>query len=150
MKKITKKQNQSVLNNGSKTEIHKLISTLGINANNKTLVFNFIKNNAITQKVSNKAYSISYGRNHFKSFRCYKGSFENIFREPITSAIRFAKQQKNEGNWGNYSKKLFLGNKNIYWCSPVFGHSDYNKSIAFDNTEKNRIIAEKINKYLGY
>lgn len=147
---MTKKEIHLILTNGTITEIHALANKLGVNANSKTEVYNFIKENSKTQKVSNRAYGVAYGRADFKFFRCYKGAYENLFREPIQAAIKFAKQQKNEGGWGNYGKALFVGNRNIYWCHPGYGHSDYNKGIAFDNTEKNRKIAETINKYLGY
>ena len=147
-KKVTKKEIHFILTHGNKTEIHSLASKFGVNTNNKTEVFNFIKANAKTQKVSNRAYSISYGRADFKDFRCYRGSDENIHREPIQSAIQFAKQQKNDGGWGNYGKILFIGDKNIYWCHAGYGHEDYNKGIAFSNTEKNRKIAKTINNYL--
>jgi hypothetical protein len=150
-KKITKKEIHSILTNGTKTEIHKLVHIIGLDANNKSIVFNFIRDNAKTQKILNRAYCTSYGRNHTKQIRNNSiNERSTYFREYISSAIRFAKQQKNDGGWGNYSKILFIGDRNIYWCHPGYGHSDYNKSIAFSNTEKNRKISYTINKYLGY
>lgn len=39
---------------------------------------------------------------------------------------------------GNYMKLLIEGNKNIYWASPAYGHSDYNKSVWAKNSAENR------------
>lgn len=49
---------------------------------------------------------------------------------------------------GRYTKRLIIGNTHIYWASPAYGHSDYNKSIFGDNTAKIRRKAELINKLL--
>lgn len=49
---------------------------------------------------------------------------------------------------GRYTKRLIIGHTHIYWASPAYGHSDYNKSIFGDNTAKNRRKAELINKLL--
>lgn len=49
---------------------------------------------------------------------------------------------------GRYTKRLIVGNKHIYWASPVYGHKDYNKSIFADNTPRNRRKAELINRLI--
>ena len=52
-------------------------------------------------------------------------------------------------NSGAYKKILFVGNKHIYWCSPIYGHKDYNKSVWRENTPQNRAKAEIINRFLN-
>lgn len=49
---------------------------------------------------------------------------------------------------GRHTKRLIVGNKHIYWASPVYGHQDYNKSIFADNTPRNRRKAELINRLI--
>lgn len=46
----------------------------------------------------------------------------------------------------SYFKTLIEGNKNIYYASPVYGHSDYNKSIAFRKNEETLKLMEIFNK----
>lgn len=50
---------------------------------------------------------------------------------------------------GRYTKRLIIGHTHIYWASPAYGHSDYNKSIFGDNTPRNRRKAELINSMLN-
>lgn len=52
------------------------------------------------------------------------------------------------GGNSNYSKRLIQGNKNIYLASPIYGHSDYNKSIFCENTPKNWEKCVLINKIM--
>jgi len=49
-----------------------------------------------------------------------------------------------------YHKTLIEGHRNIYWASPVYGHSDYNKAVAFPNTPDNRRVMHAINGFLLY
>ena len=150
----TKKEISKVLGSLDSTQIFKLAKKLGIDVDSKSNVYDFIKENAPNTKVRSKAHVLSYQAGSYKHYRCYRSASEfdtNIWwKERISNAIRFAKRQKKDGDWGPYSKILFIGFNNIYWCSPVFGHTDYNKSIAFPNNEKNRYVAKVINKFLGY
>lgn len=67
-------------------------------------------------------------------------------RSLIARAINYAKQCK---NGSVYQKILIEGNNNIYWASPIYGHADYNKSIAFPNTEEFRKISVIINNFIN-
>jgi hypothetical protein len=44
---------------------------------------------------------------------------------------------------------LIEGNNSIYWASPVYKHSDYNKSKALTNNERNREVIRAVNNYLA-
>jgi hypothetical protein len=145
MKKVTKKEIAKVLRTQNVTNIFKLCANLCVDVDNKGEVMKFIKDNAPSQRVYSNAYKLSYGSNWFKNFRAK----ETSVKMPIKDAIDFAKKHKKRG-FDSYSKVLILGNKNIYWASPVYQHSDYNKSVAFPNTPKFRKIADLINKYLNH
>lgn len=144
MKNVTKAQISKVLRTENITNIFKIASKAGINVSDRHELLLFIEENAPSAKVASKAYSLSYGASD-KNQTHYGASL----KQPIISAIRFAKWQKKEGET-NYSKILIEGNTNIYWASPIYEHADYNKSVAFSNTSKNRNIAKLINKYLNF
>lgn len=146
MKPTTKKHIQEILRTLDRTAIFKLAKAKGINVANRVEVMNFIKDYAPTQKVYRAAYNIAFYK------RCnYKSMLDNVYIPPtvVGNAVKYAKVQKNEG-WSNYTKILIEGNNNIYWAHPLYKHKDYNKSVALENTPNNRMLAAKINKYLGY
>lgn len=152
MKKVTKREIANTLRTRNVTKIFRLAHRCGVDASDKGAVHRFIKDNAPSQMVCRSAYRLSYGAADFKNFRCYRGGFENVEnKSPISEAIKFARMQKENG-WmaTSYGKILFIGNRNIYWCHPGYGHADYNKGIALENTPKNRRVANLINAYLGH
>lgn len=146
MKKVTKKEIARVLRTKDSTKIFALASRMGVDVSDKGNVFRFIKEHATTHTVFNSAYKLSYGASDFKNFkRCYKS-----INMPIKKAIDFMKSQiKEDVISTSYGKILVEGNNNIYWASPSYGHSDYNKSIAFENTPKNRRVMNLINNLLS-
>lgn len=150
MKKVTKKQIKETLRTGNATSIFQIAAKCGVNTSNRNEVRRFIENNAPSKKIISAAYKLAYFPDDFKHFRCYRGAYENSpLRMPITDTIRFAKSQKKDGSINtNYGKILIEGNDHIYWASPVYKHSDYNKSVALKNTEKNRNLMCVINAYL--
>jgi hypothetical protein len=48
----------------------------------------------------------------------------------------------------NYAKCFIIGNKNIYYAHPYYGHSDYNKAQLMPNTPKHRKVAAELNQLL--
>lgn len=144
MKTITKKQIKNELRTLNTTNIFRVAKLAGINVSNMSNLYKFILDNAPSNKVFKKAFSLSYGANYSKKSLCTKNT-----QSKISMAIRYAIKQKKSGK-SNYSKILVVGNSNIYWCSPVYLHSDYNKSTALENNEKNRNLALTINKYLNF
>ena len=144
MKTITKKQIKTELRTLNPTKIFRIAKLAGVDVSNRANMYKFIIDNAPTNKVFQSAFSLSYGANYAK-----KCVFEKNTTSKISKVIRYAMQQKRAG-YSPYSKILVVGDTNIYWCSPIYLHRDYNKSIAFENTEKNRKLALTINKYLNF
>lgn len=143
--KISKKKIQTILRTLNLTLIHKMVHDCGLDANKHHEVMGFIRMYAPSEKVYSKAYSLSYGRAFNKQIQ--GGQINHSVNLPIKDALNFAKTQVNEG-FSNYTKILQIGNRNIYWVSPIYGHSDYNKSIAMPNNPKNRRVAILINQYM--
>ena len=141
-KKITKKEIISTLRSLDRTKIYRLAKKIGINVQKKHLIYEFVEDNAPSKKIEFKAYDIAYGGRKDYSSKSSKIS-------DLANVIRKAKNEKKEG-YSSYSKILIEGSKNIYWASPIYKHSDYNKSIAFENNEKNRKIMNVINKFLNF
>ena len=48
-----------------------------------------------------------------------------------------------------YQKVLIEGNTNIYYASPIYGHSDYNKSIAFPKNKKTLRLLHLFNSIIN-
>jgi len=136
--KVTLRQIQTVLRSENRTAIFALCSKMGLFAqtdkSKHSIVFDFIKSNAPTQKLRRKAYDLAYsGRIKYPEF-WYDGLL------PINREVEFAKQQrKNAGS--PYQKTIMRGNTHAWWCSPVYGHSDYNKSRAFRLKENEKLFA---------
>lgn len=144
MEAVTKKQIKKELRTLNTTNIFKVAKMAGINVNNRANLYKFILDNAPSEKVLKKAYSLSYGANYTK--KCF---FTKSTVSKVSATIRYAMQQKKVGK-NPYSKILVVGNSNIYWASPIYLHQDYNKSIALENNEKNRKLAETINRFLKF
>lgn len=144
--KITKKHIGQELRSQDPTRIFKLAAMCGIDTANKCSVFKFVKSNAPTQRIMDLAFHLTIDSNWKNQAKSVYGMIDL----PIHKAITFARMQKNNG-WLNtsYGKILIEGANNIYWASPIYGHSDYNKSVAFNNTEHNRRVADLVNSFLS-
>ena len=138
---MNKKEIQSVLRTLNRTAIFKAAKQHGVDVSNRAAVAMFVKDYAPSMRVKRKAWDIAYLND--------KPDYSRYTPNTIQSEFAYAKLQKAEGR-SPYSKMLIIGNKNIYWASPTYGHYDYNKSIALPNTERNRRAAQLINHYLGY
>ena len=141
--KMAKKDIIAALRTENSTLIFRAAKKYGIDISNYYGgVFNFIKEFAPTQKISRNAYKLSYGAKD-KKYKCFKFGYN-----PILQAIIYAKENKRYKGT-SYFKILIEGNRNIYWASPIYEHSDYNKSIAFENTPENRAKMDIINNFLN-
>jgi hypothetical protein len=64
--------------------------------------------------------------------------------------IRIMLNQSLSNKGTNYHKVLIMGNTGIYYASPVYLHSDYNKVRVMDASPRNIRIMELFNKLVGY
>ena len=64
--------------------------------------------------------------------------------------IRIMLRQSIANKGTNYHKVLIMGNTGIYYASPVYLHSDYNKVRIMDINPKNIRIMQLFNKIVGY
>ncbi len=144
--KITKKTIATELKSLDITRTYRIAKICGVNVKNKMDLYYWIKSNAPTEKVKNKAYEIALESDRKKMFK------NALFmpskpQNSVLKTIYHAKIEMSEKR-GRYSKILIFGNNNIYWASPIYQHDDYNKSIAMPRTQKNEKLAYLINRIL--
>lgn len=144
--KITKKTIATELKSLDITRTYRISKICGVNLKNKMDIYNWIKSNAPTEKVINKAYEIAFESNRKKMVK--NGFFmPSKPQNRVLSTIYHAKIEMSKKR-GRYSKILIFGNTNIYWASPIYQHADYNKSIAMPRITKNEKLANLINRIL--
>lgn len=140
--KPTIKQIKTVLRTQDRTAIFKIHSQYLKAGGTIKSVYAFICEFAPSQKVRSNAYPLAFWGKHEKPMDL------KPLEQPIQDVIKYAKKQVKEG-LSSYSKVLIEGNSSIYWASPVYKHSDYNKSVAMENNEKNREVMRVVNNYLN-
>ena len=144
--KITKKTLATELKRLDITRTYRIAKICGVNLKNKMDIYNWIKSNAPTEKVKNKAYEIAFESDRKKMVK--NGLFKpSKPQNRVLKTISHAKVEMTEKR-GRYSKILIFGNTNIYWASPIYQHDDYNKSIAMPKNPKNEKLANLINGIL--
>lgn len=144
--KITKKTIATELKSLDITRTYRIAKICGVNVKNKMDIYNWIKSNAPTEKVKNKAYEIAYESDRKKMVK--NGFFmPSKPNNRVLATISHAKFEMTEKR-GRYSKILIFGNTNIYWASPIYQHDDYNKSISMPKNPKNEKLAYLINRIL--
>ena len=134
--KPTKKQIKKVLRTLDRTQIFKLCAQNGIKE--RRAIYDFIKANAPTIKVSRLAYHIAYSG----KVRIYIPYTPLTVKNAISDMKMFNRND-------NYRKELTRGSNNWYWVHPGYGHSDYNKCVAFPINEKNNKLAQLIIKIMS-
>jgi hypothetical protein len=144
--KITKKTIATELKSLDITRTYRIAKICGVNLQNRQALYHFIISNAPTDKVKNKAYEIAFESDRKKMVK--NGLFKpSKPQNMVLKTISHAKIEMAEKR-GRYSKILIFGNTNIYWASPIYQHSDYNKSIAMPKNPKNEKLAYLINRIL--
>lgn len=147
-KKITKKEIVAELKTLDCTKIHRIASLCGVNMNDPMNVVKFA-DIYVGIKLRNKILRIVRNRD-IKPYS-YVIKINKFYRLNESTISRIRREMNEQIKWGysSYSKILIEGNTNIYWASPVYLHSDYNKSRAMENTPENRKIMELVNKMLA-
>lgn len=128
MKKVTKKEVAKVLRTMDSTQIFHLHFKM-FGHSEKHHVYNFIRDNAPSVKVFKKAYEIAYPNKHQNERLRYESAILKKHGLPCVSKARiveFLKEQITDVK-SPYSKRPMYGFTNLYFCSPIYKHSDYNK-----------------------
>lgn len=136
MKKITKKEIASTLCTLDTTQIFRLYKRVnGGNQVDRSALYDFIKDNAPTQKVRNAAYCIAYA--HHQTWDCYKGKHGVFEPLPRQKAVEYTMRQL-QSPASSYAKFPIMGHTHLYFASIAYGHSDYNKwrSVKIEGNER--------------
>ncbi len=148
---ISKKNIKSVLRTMDATKIFRLVHIIYGGKVERKQVFDFIKEYAPSDKVAREAYKIAYMGNKYQA-------------EPmamVRASIRF--QKDNEKHYAiqclkeniargldSYTKRPIMGHTHLYFASPVYQHSDYNKwrSLEIKGNERFcEVICRLADKY---
>ena len=150
--KFTKKAFRSALKDNDQTKVWHLCAVkLGRTPTQKE-VYDLIKEVASTIRDDRKAYSMAYDSQRkqrnlaAETMSWYKrGAYgqygDSHYRHEALIMLRRLLTEDH----GNYTKVPMLGHSRLYFCSPVYGHSDYNKvrtcSIEGNETFCNKVVA---------
>lgn len=153
-KTITKKEIVSVIRTQDPTQIYRFYHHIyGIKPVNVE-VCKFIQQFAPTDKLYNAAYDITHYSG--RKFRLIADMDE--YRKHVEwekAHIRQLAMQKLRREIArgvdSYTKRPIMGKTNLYFASPVYGHRDYNKSIAMPISGNERfceLICRLADKYI--
>lgn len=147
-KRITVKKIQSVLRSMEPTEIFRLYVQIYGGKVDRLSVMRFIQKYAPSQKVSELAYYIAFVKNTNKpiptdqakkSFAWKKANEKHLAIEALKEHIEIWRTNP------AYAKRPLMDNNYLWFCSPVYGISDYNKWRAMP-IEGNQRFCETICK----
>ena len=120
----------------------------------QTEIFNFVAKKFGKENIKNKVYDFLKNHSVYGCKIAYRMAYvnskkivESTINTPIANIVAFAKYEKT--NKSSYSKILIMGNNNIYWASEVYGHKDYNKSIAMPINNTSIKLMNLVNSYLN-
>lgn len=148
--KFTKTAFRAALKANDRTEVWHL-AAVKIGRKPKWLeVCNLIENVADTQKDRKKAWNLTFnGRNEEKRVIAAndvflkRGGFRQYDAFHYRSvALQMLRRLLTE-NPSNYTKMPMMGHTHLYFCSPSYGHADYNK-VRTCNIEGNEEFVNKI------
>lgn len=143
-KKVTKKEIACILRSGNITKIFQLYYRIHGNIDRHGL-YHFIRSNAPSKRVYRDAYHICHNKPKCAYSHLYKGKHGYFDPLPRQKVVEKLLEECNR-EIDNYSKRPFMGNTHLYFCSPIYGHSDYNKWMAID-IKGNERFCEVIKKY---
>ncbi len=128
-KSISKKEIVSTLRTLDSTKIFALYHRI-YGQVDRTGIYNFIHEYAPSRRVYFNAYKLAHSHKHANRrndivTECVKrhGFYRGNLRQQTVEALKRECQDVNS----NYAKRPMMGNTWLYFCSPVYGHSDYNK-----------------------
>lgn len=150
-KKITKKHITEVLRSRDLTQIFKLVHQFLGGKISRYDVLGFVKQNAPSDKVADDIRkAIVYTPNRAYRFRDYRRATEFNDANRIHIAVQRLREEIERGI-DNYTKRPVLGFNHLYFCSPTYGHRDYNKCmyLPIKGYEKCcRLLVKLADKYI--
>lgn len=147
---VTKKHIIEVLRSRDLTKIFQLVHIINGGKTNKNEVYEFVKKNAPSDKV---VYDIWWkifmnADRHFRT-RDSRKEMEYYHANALHEAVRHLREEIARG-LDNYTKRPIMGHTHLYFASPVYGHSDYNKwrSVEIKGNERFcEVICKLADKY---
>ena len=152
--KFTKAAFRAALKANNKTEVWKLASVKLGKTPTRAELKNFIWEMSTTRRDDDKAFDLAYNTSTPRKIRFHeceqefisRNDYENFkkmcSRNEKTTALKMLRRLLTE-NPGNYTKVPMMGHTNLYFCSPSYGHADYNK-VCTCSIEGNEEFCEKV------
>lgn len=133
-KNISKKNIISIIRTMNSTKIYALYAQIYGGKVIDSDVCRFIKMFAPTQALERAAYDLTIGQAHIRRIKeSYVFRNEREYRKANIKheVIEYFKEQIRDVN-SPYAKKPMMGHTHLYFCSPIYGHRDYNKWQAME------------------
>ena len=111
-------------------------------------VYKWAKEYLTSSKATSRLYHLLDRAPHFYRVPfCNRGFVWGNDIEPLRKGyiVNYLKEQCQDPT-SNYAKRPILGHTHLYFCSPVYGHKDYNKWCALP-IEGNEAFCEAVIKY---
>ena len=147
--KFTKKALRAALKANNQTEVWHLTSVKFGRTPLKKEVYDLIKEVASTIRDYRKAYAMAYNSSRKEDQRraideawMRRGAYRQ--NDGRADALNMLRRLLTE-NCDNYTKVPMLGHTHLYFCSPSYGHADYNK-VRTCTIEGNEEFVNKIVK----
>ena len=152
--KFTKKAFRAALKANNKTEVWKLAAVKLGKTPTRAELKKFILEMSTTRRDDDKAFDFAYNTSTPRKIRFHeceqefisRNNYENFkmmcARNDKTTALEMLRRLLTEKP-GNYTKVPMMGHTHLYFCSPSYGHADYNK-IRTCNIEGNEKFCNKV------
>lgn len=145
--KFTKTAFRTALKANDQTEVWHLTAVKFGRTPSKKEVYDIIKEVASTIRDERKAYAMAYNSSRKEDQRraideawMRRGAYrQNDGRADALNMLRRLLTEKPS----NYTKVPMMGHTHLYFCSPSYGHADYNK-VCTCNIEGNEEFVNKI------
>lgn len=128
-KNISKNEINSVLRSMDPTQIFRLVHIIYGGKVARSQVYDFIKDYSPNRKVWNKAWELSHSQKHAEERNDWSNPYKSI-QFKIANAKHIAIQALRDEiarGLDSYTKRPIMGHTHLYFASPVYQHSDYNK-----------------------
>lgn len=136
---ISKKNIQSVLRTMDATRIFRLVHIIYGGKVERKQVYDFIHEFAPTKKTCYAAYKIAYTGNRHQADPMAMVRASLRFKEQNAKHIAIDCLRENIARGlDSYTKRPIMGHTHLYFASPVYQHSDYNKwrSVEIKGNER--------------